>query len=187
MTRSIAATAWVVASMLQPSALHAAEPLLGERPAEMSATLNYAIEDEAAASAFFRDLGDNAGKVILLDLTIVPRQDEANPGYSLVGAFEGKTDTEVLCGRDRIGVLDNYRDDWSLSPAYVNGVHATLSLNVGDRRTFPSQELACGLEGYTQHPLTNLHLKGYFAVQSADIPTAVEYVLTPYAFLGSSR
>lgn len=149
--------------------------------AKVKAVLNYDKDGAAAADTFYKALDAHSGRVIHLTLEIVPRQDAASPGYelSLDPPPAGEAE-KILCGNGNYGIVDNYRSTYSLSFQHPDHFHAPAEIKIGNRATHPFQAVWCGVEDYSSKELTHLHLSGDFVVMSADIPTAVSYVLYPY-------
>ncbi len=158
----------------------------GELP-RLSHTLTFdaaRTADDPAAEAFFTALDKNDGQIVFLDLTIEPdtATDPAEPGYDIVSGGYGETGGghAIICGRDgTLGLVDNLSDTLTVTTRHPHHFHAPVTLIVGDRMRFAHQHIACSAQGYLDNALTPLIVRGYFSIQSGDIPTAREYRLTP--------
>jgi hypothetical protein len=141
--------------------------------------LDYSGGGGAAADNFFRALRQNAGNVISLDIEIVPNPSGDSPGYSLVKDHTSpRTAADLVCGSDNQGRIDNLRSAYRLSLQHPENFHTPTEIVVGDQLNFPFQSVRCGAEGARER--TALHVRGFFVVETAEIPTARSYFLYPY-------
>lgn len=145
----------------------------------VSAVLDFTAGQGQASDDFFGALDANAGKVIRLDLEIIPRQTEDSLGYELRGVTGTAEKDPVRCGTAYTGLVENYRADYDLSFGHTENFHAPITIHVGDRLDFPFNEVRCGAENVGATEFTHLHLTGTFVVAVAPIPTANQYVLYP--------
>jgi hypothetical protein len=147
--------------------------------------------DDAAADALFRDLDRYDGKVISLKLSIIPKQDRENPGYTLTrigdsGGEQSKHDDSapIVCGvtvgDGTVGIVDNFTAIHRLIFQHTQHFHAPTEITIGDRARFPFQAIICTSENYLDKPLTKLVISGHFVVATATIPTANSYLLFPF-------
>ena len=141
--------------------------------------LDYSGSGGAAADNLFRLLERNAGKVISLNIEIVPNPRGDSPGYSLVNDHSSPgTSVDFVCGSDNQGRIDNLRSTYRLSLQHPENFHAPTEIVVGDQLNFPFQSIRCGAEGGRER--TNLHVRGFFVIETAEIPTARSFFLYPY-------
>ena len=152
--------------------------------------LDFSIGDDVgespSADEFFAALDANDGKVIKLDLEIIPNQD-GDPGYSLeidpatpAASPDGPDPSNIVCGDGVYGIVENYRSFYSLGFQHPQHFHAPTAIRLGNRVGYPLHTIICGIEAYTAQSRTSLYISGHFVVTTAAIPTAVTYDLYPY-------
>lgn len=146
----------------------------------ISAVLDFTDSKAKTADAFFIQLENNAGKVIELDLTIIPNQEADNLGYALHAEGMAAKKDQIICGDGNYGLIDNQTTNFELSFNHTLNSHSPTRINIGDRRIFPFQTVYCGIENYTSLTYTGLKISGTFVVFVAQIPTANQIVLFPY-------
>ncbi|MEP0519550.1 MAG: hypothetical protein ABJO09_05195 [Hyphomicrobiales bacterium] len=147
--------------------------------------LNFSKPDAHAADEFFTQLETNTGKVIQLNLEIIPRQGGDDVGYELLSKQLETGENSIICGNGRYGLVDNEGSGFTLTFNHPQNFHSPTKINIGDRHSFPFQSVHCGIENYTSQTYTNLEVSGTFLVFSAEIPTAMEIVLFPLEALHS--
>ncbi|MFK8035132.1 MAG: hypothetical protein AB8B94_13395 [Hyphomicrobiales bacterium] len=146
----------------------------------ISAELNFANSETINADIFFEKLENNDGKIVRLDLEIIPNQEPGNLGYTLHAVGMESEKDQFICGNGNYGLIDNLTTNFVLSFTHPENFHFPSTINIGDRRTFPFQSVYCGIENYTSLAYTSLKLSGTFVVFVAQIPTANQIVLFPY-------
>lgn len=146
----------------------------------ISAVLDFAHSNSNTADNFFNELEDNAGKVVKLDLELIPNQGAEDLGYALYAEGMATKEDQIICGSGNYGLIDNLTTNFELSFTHPENFHSPSTINIGDRRTFPFQSVYCGMENYTSQTYTSLKLSGTFVVFVAQIPTANQIVLFPY-------
>lgn len=149
-------------------------------PATVKAVIDYSETGSGEADRFFELLDANTGKVIALELDIIPRQEEGSPGYSLSEDAEGESVEDVVCGSGSVGIIDNFSSVYRLTFQHPDHFHAPAEIVIGDRARYPFQSIRCGAESVGENAFTQLHVAGHFVVATAEIPTAVTYTLYPY-------
>ncbi|UTW44502.1 hypothetical protein KFE80_08850 [bacterium SCSIO 12696] len=161
---------------------------------EVIATLDYSdpnrrnstLEDEHA-DEFFESLIQYAGNAIKLDLTIIPVQDQQSVAYrmrylapALNAAEEAEIGQQIECGSGVFGVQNNLHRMIRLTFQHPLHYHSPIDIYIGDRIKFPQSSVICSSEQYTSQARTPVHIKGYFFVEVAEVPTANQFVLYPY-------
>lgn len=174
MIASAACLSWL---FIAPAAAHD----LQQTAAKISSVLNFSTSGSGAADAFFKQLESNAGKVVQLTLEIIPNQQSDDLGYSLSPERDASQSGMIVCGDGNYGLIDNQNSGFELSFNHPENKHSPTKINIGDRRSFPFQTVYCGIEDYTSAAFTSLKVSGEFVVFFAEIPTANQIVLFPYA------
>jgi hypothetical protein len=142
----------------------------------ISAVLDYAKPDEAGFEAFFEKVLGSGGKVVRLNLEIIPKQGQDGPGYTL----QSSSNKTVTCNQEEWGLVDNLRTDYVLSFQHPTNFHSSFTAYFGTRMNYPFHSLVCGVENASGAEFTHLHVDGHFVVAVSEIPTQNVVTLFPY-------
>lgn len=124
----------------------------------------------------------HTGQMVYLELELT---QSAKQGF----AYQDAMGKRLKCNATTFGMVNNY----GLSPSIRRDIvfqfhhpehfHAPTEIIIGDQRDFPTHNMSCSYNNYVEGGEVTVKISGHFMINIAEIPTALDYHLTPVAII----